>query len=102
VTSNDYVHVFKQFTLYRQYLQGDPNGQGPNKTELLLKKAQGSSDLAKLTADVANYTFGSSFTNCLLHLKEKEVFGFVMQLINCPLGANKNSHHPNCVSFFCP
>jgi hypothetical protein len=38
-----------------------------------LKKAQGLSDLAKLAAIVANFTFGSSFLNRLLHLEGKKL-----------------------------
>jgi hypothetical protein len=62
--------------LYKQYLQGDLVGHGLDKNELLLRRAQGSNDPTKLVAIVANYTFGSSFTNCLPHLKGEKVFGF--------------------------
>jgi hypothetical protein len=60
--------------LYKQYLQGDVVGHGFDKNELLLKKAQGLNDPTKLVAVVANYTFGSFFTNCLPHLKGEKVF----------------------------
>jgi len=59
-------------------------------------------DLAKLAADVANYTFGSFFTNCPPHLEGEKVFGFAKQPINYPLGVDKDSHCPNCVNFFHP
>jgi len=42
----------------------------------LLKKAQESSHLARLTTTVANYTSGSSFSYHTSHLKGEEVFGF--------------------------
>ncbi len=66
--SDDYVQVFKQSMLYKKYLQGGLAGQGPDKNKLLLRRTQGSSDHAKLVIIVANDTYGSSFTNCLLHL----------------------------------
>jgi hypothetical protein len=37
--SDNYIRAFKQSTLYRQYLQGGPSNHGPNKNELLLKRA---------------------------------------------------------------
>jgi hypothetical protein len=83
-------------------LQGGPTGHGPNKNELLLRKAQGLSDLAKLVTDVANYTSGSFFTNCPPHLEGKEVFGFAKQLVNCVLSIHKDSHHFDHMNFFCP
>ncbi len=61
--------------LYKQYLQGDPVGHGIDKNELLLRRAQGSNDPTKLLAAVANYTFGSSFKNCLSHLEGEKVLG---------------------------
>jgi hypothetical protein len=51
---------------------------------------------------VANYTSRSSFTNCFSHLKGEEVFGSAKQLANCPLGANKDSDHLDCVNFTHP
>ncbi len=72
---NDYVQAFKQSTLYRQYLRGGTYSHGPDRNELLLRRAQGSSDLAKLTVNVANYTFRFSFFNCISHLEGEEVFG---------------------------
>ncbi len=30
------------------------------------------------------------------------MFGFAKRLIDCRLNENKNSHHPNYVSFSCP
>ncbi len=83
-------------------MQCDLVGHGLDKNELLLRKAQGLSDLAKLTVVVANFTSRSSFTNHLLHLEGKEVFGFAKQLVNCLLGVNEDSHHLNHVNFFCP
>jgi hypothetical protein len=62
----------------------------------------GSSDPFRLAATMANYTSKSSFTNFLLHLMGKEVFGSSKQLIDCPLGSNNDSHHPNHVNFSCP
>jgi hypothetical protein len=73
-TFDDYVHAFKQSTLYKQYLQGGPTSHGLDKNELLLKRAQGLSDPAKLVAIMANFTSRSSFTNHLPHLEGEEVF----------------------------
>jgi len=58
---------------------------------------------ARLVIVVTNYKFGSSFTNCLLHLEGEEVFGSAKQPANsCPLGTNIDSHHPNRANFFHP
>jgi len=60
--SNDYICVFKQFTLCRHYSQGGQLSHGPNKNELLLKRAQTLSDLVRLVVAMANYMSRSSFT----------------------------------------
>jgi hypothetical protein len=44
--------------------------------DFLLKRAQQSSDLARLTTTVANYTSGYSFFYRISHLKGEEVLGF--------------------------
>jgi hypothetical protein len=54
--SDGYVQAFKQFTLYIQYLQGGIASHGPDKNELLLKRAEWSSDPIKLMDIIANYT----------------------------------------------
>ncbi len=54
--SDDYVQTFKQSTLYKQYLQGGLGGHGPDRNELLLRRAQQYNDHARLLAAVANYT----------------------------------------------
>jgi hypothetical protein len=46
---------------------------GPYRNELLLRKARGSNDLAKLVVVMANHTFRSSFTNGLPHLEGEKV-----------------------------
>jgi len=51
---------------------------------------------------MANYTFGLSFTNCLPHLKGKEVFGSSNWPVDSPLNVDNDSHHTNRVNFFCP
>jgi hypothetical protein len=79
--SNDYVHAFKQSKLYKQYLQGGPIGHEPNKNELLLRRAQGSNDPTKLTTVVANFTFGSSFTNRFLDLEGKRCLVLLNDLL---------------------
>jgi hypothetical protein len=81
VTFDDYIHAFKQFTLYKQYLQGGPFGHGPDTNELLLRRTQGSSDPTKLITVVANYTYELSFTNHLPHLKGEEVLGLLNNLL---------------------
>jgi hypothetical protein len=70
--------------------------------KLLLRKAQQSSDLAKLMVDVVNYTFGSSFFYRTQHLEGEEVFRSTKQPINCPPGANNDSHCHNHVNVSCP
>jgi len=83
-------------------LQGGPPSHGPNRNELLLRRAQGLSDLAKLTIVVENYMSRSSFTYHLLHLEEEEVFGFAKWHVDCPPSGDNDSHCPNCVNFSCP
>jgi hypothetical protein len=68
---------------------------------LLLRRAQGLNDLAKLEAIVENFTFGSSFTNFLLHL-EGEVFGFAKWPIDFPSNADKDFHCHDSVNFTYP
>ncbi len=81
MTSDDYIYAFKQSTLYKQYLQGGPPGHGLNRNELLWRRAQRSSDPARLVTIMANYTSKSSFTNHLPHFKGKEVFGLPSDLL---------------------
>jgi len=75
---------------------------GPDQNELLLKRAYGSSDHARLPTTIANYTFKSSFTNRLPHLEGEEIFGSMKQLANCPSSENNDSHCPNCENFSYP
>jgi hypothetical protein len=51
---------------------------------------------------MANYTSICSFLYRALHLKGEEVFRFVKQLVNCPLGEDNDFHRPNRVNFFRP
>jgi hypothetical protein len=44
--------------------------------DFLLKRAQQSNDLARLTTTMASYMFGSSFSYRTSHLKGEEVCGF--------------------------
>jgi hypothetical protein len=90
-TSDDYILAFKQSTLYKQYLQGGPSSHGRDRNELLLKRARGPNDLARLTATMANYTSGSSFTNFLLHLEGEKVFGSSKRPVDYPLSVNNDS-----------
>jgi hypothetical protein len=83
-TPNNYTHVFKQSTLYKQYLQGGPSGHGLDRNELSWR-AQRLNDHAKLAIVVANCMSGSSFTNCLLHLEGDKVFGSSKRFVDCPL-----------------
>jgi hypothetical protein len=73
-TFDDYVWTFKQSTFYKQYLQGGPSGHGPNKNELLLRRAQVSHELIWLVATIENYRDGSSFMIHILHLEGEKVF----------------------------
>jgi hypothetical protein len=57
-------------------LQGDPPGHGFHRNELLLSRACGLNNFAKLVVNITNYMFESSFTNHLPHLEGKEFFGF--------------------------
>ncbi len=89
-------------SLHRQYLWGGLANHGLDKNELLLKRAQGSNDLAKLAIVVANYTSRSSFTNCLPHLKGEKVFGFAKRLIDCLPCVEEDSHCLDHVNFSHP
>jgi hypothetical protein len=102
ITFDDYVWAFKQSTLYRQYLWGGPSGHGPNRNEFLLRRTQQSSDPIRLVIVVANYTFGSSFFYCALHLKGEEVSGSTKWHVDCPFNANNDFHHLDYVNFFRP
>jgi len=51
---------------------------------------------------MANYKSRLSFTNCLPHLKGKEVFRSSKQPIDCPPNVGKDSHRPNCVNLSHP
>ncbi len=53
-----------------------PTSHRFDRNELLVKKAQWSSDHARLMVVVANYMFGFSFSYYILHLKGEEVSGF--------------------------
>jgi hypothetical protein len=91
------------YIIYRKYLQGGPLGHGPDRNELLLKRACMLSDLARLAVVVTNYTFESCFTNRLSHLEEgEEVFGFAKQFFKCPHGVDNDSHCLNHVTFSHP
>ncbi len=83
-------------------MQGGPLSYGPNKNELLLRRAQGLSDDARLAIVVIDYTSRSSFTNCLPHLEGKEVFGFTKRLADCFPSVGKDSHQPDCMNFSYP
>ncbi len=83
-------------------MQGGPPSHGLDRNELLLRRAQRSSDLARLVVAMANYRSKSSFTNHLPHLKGEEVFGSTKQLAICPFNANNDSHLPNLVNFLHP
>jgi hypothetical protein len=52
--------------------------------------------------NVVYYTFGSSLSYRTPHLEGEEVLRSTKQPVNCPLGANNDSHCHNCVNFFCP
>ncbi len=80
-------------------MQGGPTGHAPNKNELMLKRAQGLNDPAKLATIVANFTFRSSFTNHLLHFEGEEVFGSTKPDVNYPPSVNEDSHHLKHVNF---
>jgi hypothetical protein len=83
-------------------LQGSPPSHGFDRNELLLRRAQRSSGLARLVVAMANYKSKSSFTNHLPHLKGEEVFGSTKQLAICPFSVDNDSHHPNNVNFYHP
>jgi len=83
-------------------LQGGLPGHGPNRNELLLKRAQQSSDLTKLVVDAVNYMSGSFFSYRTPHLEGEEVFRFTKQLVNRLPGANNDFHCHNRVNFSCP
>jgi len=51
---------------------------------------------------MANYTFKSSFTTCLLHLKGKDVFRFSKWLVEYPPSNDNDSQHPDHVNLSRP
>ncbi len=79
-----------------------PTSHGFDRNELLVKKAQWSSDPARLMVVVANYMFGFSFSYCILHLKGEEVSGFAKRPTNYPPNANYDFHRLDHVNFFHP
>ncbi len=81
---------------------GGPASHGLNKNELLLRKAQGLNDPAKLAVVVANYTSMSSFINHLSHLEGEEVFGSAKRPIDCFPCVEEDSHHLDRTNFFRP
>ncbi len=81
-------------------MQGGPFGHGHDRNKLLLRRVQGSSDLARLAVIMANYTSKSSFTNCLLHLKGKEDFGSSKQYNDYLPCVDNDSHCFNHMNFF--
>jgi hypothetical protein len=89
-------------TLYRQYLQRGPSSNGFDRNDFLLRRAQCSSDPTRLMVSMANYTSGSSFSYCVLHLEGEEVFGSAKWFVNCFLGAKNDFHRPNHVNFSHP
>jgi len=60
------------------------------------------SDLTKLVVAMTNYMSKTSFTNRLLRLEGKKVFGFVKQPVDYPPRAKNDSHHFNYVSLSLP
>jgi hypothetical protein len=88
--------------LYRQYLQGGPSSHDFDRNELLLERVRGLNELATLAITLANYMFGSSFTNCLPHLEGEEVFGSSKQFVDCPLSTDNDSHCHDHVNFSHP
>jgi hypothetical protein len=79
-----------------------PANHGLDRNELLLRKAQRFSDLARLAIIIANYTSKSYFSHHILHLKGEDVFRFVKRPTNCPLGVDNDFHHLDCVNCFHP
>ncbi len=60
------------------------------------------SDLIKLVVVMTNYMSKTSFTNRLLRLEGKKVFGFAKQPIDYPPIAKNDSHHFDYVNFSLP
>ncbi len=83
-------------------MQGGLPSHGPNRNELLLRRAKQYSDIAKLVVDVVNYTSRSSFSYRIPHFEGEEVFRSTKQPVNSPPGANKVFHCHNRVNFSCP
>ncbi len=101
LTVNDYVWAFKQPTLYGKYLWGGPIGHELDRNELLLRRAQWSSDFARLVVALANYMFVFTFFYHILHLKGEEVCGSAKRP-NYPPSVNNDSHHLDHVNFSRP
>ncbi len=83
-------------------MRGGLAGHGLDRNELLLKKAQQLSDLARLAIVMANYMSESSFSRYTLHLKGEEVFGSAKQPVDCFPSVNNDFHWLDRVNFFHP
>ncbi len=59
-------------------------------------------DSAIFVTIVANYMYGSSFTNCLLHFEGENVFGSFKRLTYCPPSTDNDSHCLGCENSFRP
>ncbi len=83
-------------------MQGNLAGHKLNKNEMFLKRTQRSSDHVRSTVVVAIYTFGTSFSNHVMHFEGEEVLQFGKRPIDCPFGVDNDSHRLDCVNVFRP
>ncbi len=82
-TFDDYVQVFKQSSLYMEYLKGGQLKQGPNRNELYLCKITQFGNPLQMTTIVTKYTSNSSYNqrHCIWkvkkfsnHIKDAQIF----------------------------
>jgi hypothetical protein len=83
-------------------LQGSPFGKGPDRNELLLRRAHFSRDVSKLATIIANYTSEFLLTTRTFHLEGEEVFGFAKCGVDFSPSANDELHRPNHINFSHP
>jgi hypothetical protein len=98
-TLYDYVQAFRQSTLYFAFLHGVPSRISSNRDELQLHRVNQYGDPLQMAVVVAKLASSSSYTSKILHLEGEEVFGFVKQKKNLPLGLEGDSHRHDHAKF---
>ncbi len=74
-TFDNYMHAFKQSSLYYAFLQGGAFGTSRDKNELCMRKANPYGDLVQIAIAIAKYTSSFGLFIKISHLEGEEVFG---------------------------